>query len=1182
MSKNITTTSPWGPNPMSSSHFRRLLMSCSALPIAATFIAAPVLSQSPAIPRAPMQVAQAIQASGPVATIANEDPFQVRFRADTLVLEPVLSVGLLGGGRTAIIGEEVGFQTYSNYPAFIKSSEIRVFKSGQSPDAIPLAKAAIDADGRAVWRAAGNAQDAYYYVYRVAGHDGKFDETAPQELTLVAEKLPDDLDFGTRPKDHVFATVDQTARRTIDMPALMATVTGRADPITDVVRVSGQLVPIDQEGKFSAQQIVPRAGGAMTLVISRRQAEIKRVTQSFSGDGDDWFIVGHGDLTLGKTNHSGPSSNVSGDTLAQGSYAIGRAAFYAKGVTRNDITITAAVDTGEAALADLFTNLDRKDPRQLLRRLNTEQYYPTYGDDSTTVEDAPTQGRFYLKAGRGANQFVVGNFLTQIAGGELVQLDRGLFGALLDLNSQKVTSFGERQARLTTFAASPGTLPGREEFRGTGSSLFFLKRQDISIGSQRLRIEIRDHETGLILESRELHPQQDYDFDPFQGRVMLLNPLASSMASGSVVRESSAAGNVPVLVVRYEYSPPIGSFIGNTIGGRGSAWVGEKVRVGVTGQQTAIEDAQQTLVSVDVLHRIAAGTYAKAEFATSKGPGFGQSSSVDGGLSFSDFNTAGVSTTAHAWRTELALNVAELTQRSGDHGAASAYFESSDRGFSSAGRLSPASTQRWGLAGSRPLGTTGLFSVKYDELVSRDVGTSRTGVFDVSNRYAISGGALTAKAGLRFEDRVAGLLYNSVQTGARTDAAVEVGYAPRGTNWSVHAFGQGTLRHDPTRSRNNRIGIGGTRQVTQRLSLEGEISGGDGGQGADIQLNHRRANGSQSFVGYSLFADRTDGGLDPQNLFTRSNRGTLTVGARQRFSDSLSVTGETRIGMGGIAPSLTRSFGLVFDPTRKLSLGGSFETGKIDDATTGIFRRTAASLTLGYTLENLRIGSAIELRDEKGVGRNQRVWLLRNNLNYGVNRDWRMVGQVNIARADNATLSIQAAEFTDAMLGLAYRPVENEHFNALFRLQYFDDLGPVGQITGSGESQSPKQTSTIISADANYDITQHLSIGAKYGFREGKVSLARGSDDFVDASAHLGVVQLTYDVAKEWEVLLEGRALWVTQARDQRLGALGAIYRHLGNNIKIGIGYSWSDFSDDLTDQSYTSQGPFVNLIGKF
>jgi hypothetical protein len=34
--------------------------------------------------------------------------------------------------------------------------------------------------------------------------------------------------------------------------------------------------------------------------------------------------------------------------------------------------------------------------------------------------------------------------------------------------------------------------------------------------------------------------------------------------------------------------------------------------------------------------------------------------------------------------------------------------------------------------------------------------------------------------------------------------------------------------------------------------------------------------------------------------------------------------------------------------------------------------------------------------------------------------------------------------------------------------------------------------------------------------------------------------------------------------------------------VKIGVGYSLSDFSDDLTDQSYSSHGPFLNLVGKF
>ncbi len=122
----------------------------------------------------------------------------------------------------------------------------------------------------------------------------------------------------------------------------------------------------------------------------------------------------------------------------------------------------------------------------------------------------------------------------------------------------------------------------------------------------------------------------------------------------------------------------------------------------------------------------------------------------------------------------------------------------------------------------------------------------------------------------------------------------------------------------------------------------------------------------------------------------------------------------------------------------------------------------------------------------------------------------------------------------------------------------------------------------MVSIDVNYDITKWLTVGAKYGYHGGKVSLGRNSNTFVSSNAHLGVIRADFHVNKQWDVLAEGRGLWVTAADDKRLGALGAIYRHLGNNVKIGVGYSLSDFSDDLTDQSYTSHGPFLNILSKF
>jgi hypothetical protein len=1174
----------------------------SPRPAQTSAIAIAAATQSPPVIEAPVQnimVETAAPVSQPAVQIAStmastallsqssahdanalsntSDPFDIQFRADTLVVTPVLNIGLIESERTAAAGETVSFMGYSNYPAFIEKGEVRIFRASQSPDGEPVVVLPVDANGSAQWAVPETGPSAMFYIYRVYGANSKFDETSPQELTIVDKELAQAKAAMpvTRPN---FGNIDEAARRNIELGGMMATVSGSADPASDVVRVSGQFVPVDASGRFVSQQIVSRTTGAMSVSIDRNGKQIKHVDQSFAVPKDDWLIVGQGDLTLGKSYSSGPSSLVSGDSLAEGSYALGRAAFYAKGVVGDDVRVTASVDTGETLVKDLFSNLDRKDPRQLLRRLNRDQYYPTYGDNSTLVEDAPTQGRFYLRINKDDSQFVVGNFVTQVNGAELAQLDRGLFGALSDYKSNEVTSFGERKIQITGFASDPGTIPGREEFRGTGGSLYFLKRQDVSIGSERVRVEVRDRETGIVLETRELHAQQDYDFDPFQGRLLLLKPLASTVSNNGVVREGSSTGNVPVLVVRYEYSPPVGSLDGYTVGGRGTGWLGETVRFGVTAQSDTTEDSDQSLLGLDVLVRATAGTYIKAEVAQTEGVGFGQSNSVDGGLSFTDIASPGTSFRSKAWRTEAAINFAELAGKSGDLGTASAYFEHYDRGFSSAGRLTPAETQRWGVAAAIPITDTTTIAAKYDELTSADAGTSKTGTFDFAQRF----GAVTGKLGLRYEDRVAGLLFNSVQSGKRTDAAAELEYAPNGKDWSLHAFGQGTLERDDSRTRNNRYGVGAKAELTEKLSLAAEVSNGDGGVGADVQLNSRLGKGTEVYVGYALFADRTDTGLDSQNIFTRSNNSTLTVGARQRFSDSFSVYGENRTGFGGSAPSLTRSFGLKFDPTEKLSFTGSFERGQIDDATTGLFRRTAGSVGVGYSSEGVRIGSSVELRKEEGIGRDQKVWLLRNDFSYAVDPNWTALARFNMAKADNDSSSIRAAEFTDALVGFAYRPVNNERLNALVRFNYFEDLGPAGQITGSGQTQSPKQISKIGSIDLNYDLSEKFTIGAKYGYRGGKVSLGRNSDVFVSSDAHLVVLRGDYHVNKQWDLLAEGRALWVTAADDKRFGALGAIYRHLGNNVKVGVGYSLSDFSDDLTDQSYTSHGPFFNILGKF
>ena len=71
-----------------------------------------------------------------------------------------------------------------------------------------------------------------------------------------------------------------------------------------------------------------------------------------------------------------------------------------------------------------------------------------------------------------------------------------------------------------------------------------------------------------------------------------------------------------------------------------------------------------------------------------------------------------------------------------------------------------------------------------------------------------------------------------------------------------------------------------------------------------------------------------------------------------------------------------------------------------------------------------------------------------------------------------------------------------------------------------------------------------------------------------------------YRFGENWEVLLETRLLDMPDLNERRVGALTAVSRYFGDHVKVGIGYNFTDFSDDLTDLDFDHQGVFLNVTG--
>lgn len=1116
------------------------------------------------------------------------DKTQVQFKHDNLMLEPRLnvtawprSIRYRDVAETDFVEDQVEFSLYSNYRSFIERAEVLIFSEKQSIRDIPLAVIDLDTNGRGLWQSDFDSYSAagmtLKYLVRVYDKNGYFDETLPQPLWVVDQVDP--VVVFANPEVELLAGYGESRISTRNIPLRGGTIQTHGKEIPDGhgVWLAGYAVPVDNKGNFVAEEILPEGIHTVEVAVLNQAGNGELFLRDLALDRSDWFTVGIADMTLSANKTNGPANILAPDNpqYSEDMNIHGRLAFYSHGKFDNGWSLTASADTREGPLDEIFSNFLDKSSDAQFRRMDPDRHYPTFGDDSTVVDNAPTRGKFYVKMKKDETYGLWGNFKIGYLNNSLAHIDRDLYGANMHYQSLNLTSFGEQRLQVEGFGADPGTVARRDEFRGTGGSLFYLQQRDILEGSESLRIEVRDKDSGLVLGVKALVPELDYDIDTIQGRILLTEILPTTATDDLLVNTDSISGHPVFLVVRYEHTPGFDDPETLVTGGMVHYWLNDHIKVGLTAGWEEEADIEKSVGGVDLTLRKSATTWLKLEAGRTRGPGVTTATSADGGYEFATAESDTDSEVeATAYRIDGSVGFSDLRDRW--RGRMTFYLQDLGAGYTAPGLATSNELKQYGGSLELPFAERWLGRLKLDRQVQSE------GIETESNEanidYLINDN-WTLSSGVRTDSRQdnSEVVPLTQEDGDRIDGVIQVNYDSR-KRWTSYGYVQETMQASGDRDDNSRVGVGGSWRLNDRFNLLGEISEGDLGTGASLGTEFLYSDRTTMYANYTMENERTDNGM-------LSRKGNMVSGYRSRYSDSASVYLEEKYTHGNVPTGLVHSTGVELTPTDRLNFSANLDLGTLKDPNTAAeLERTAVGASIGYGFDRLALASGLEYRVDNAERTDssyseRTTWLLKNSFKFQLTPDWRILGKFNYSKSESSLGESYDGDYTEAVLGYAYRPVSFDRLNVLLKYTYFNNLPASDNESGSDTSFI--QRSHIGAVDVMYDLTPRWTLGGKYAYRFGQVAQDREDPDFFDSRAHLYVLRADWHFLHRWDALMEARMLDLPDAQDSRSGALVTLYRHLGNHVKVGIGYNFSDFSDDLTQMDYRHQGLFINLIGK-
>jgi hypothetical protein len=975
-------------------------------------------------------------------------------------------------------------------------------------------------------------------------------------------------------------------------------------------------------GQASFSLIAPSQPQDVTLRLTGGQAQLVGVVP-FEADIREMIAAGliEGSLRLSKRSSASTISPARVDdgfeqaishfsrsqTSANGNQRTvdARASMFLKGKIAGETLLTLSFDT------------DKETRSRLLRDIKPEEFYPVYGDASIRGFEARSSDKVYVRIDQQRSFVMYGDYNTgegfaQMAGSGVVA---GTDLRQLSAYNRTLTGLRAHQEGSSGFVngfAAYDTLKNlTEELRANGTSGPFAVRNANAVeNSEKIELLVRDRrQLNVVLSVTPLTRLNDYVFEPFSGRILLTRPVPSV----------DADGNPLSLRISYEVDQGGDNYL--VAGVDGQFNVSPNVVIGGAYTQDKNPNAPISLAGVYAGMQLGDKTTVVAELAQSKA-----------------LPAATATSTATSAATQVGKAQRIVLTHQGDAIQGSAYINRSDASFinTSNGAAAGAGTQQVGgkvnasisprlSVNAQTQVTDDLASqayqrsasvgvqLKLSELLSVRAGLARNqtqgtvgGILNATGCNPAPGSAYSPASSGGFSGAGSGTLLNvNNANGANGANGVNATNDCNNVlNPSISTSSIASAVPTMTQHQSDTLQLGVDAKITARVTASATLElGNSTDTNSSGQSNTDKARHLELAIAYQLAerarlylrADTQRGLANPYSLNNNTDKTTtFALGLDASYMQGGQIFSEYRLrdAVGGqesqLASGLRNAWllrdGVLLSTSaeRLKQLSGSASMGQ---------NATAFTLGLDYTASELwKAGSKLEWRrlDQHRTGdiTLQDTLLVNVNAARKLDRDWTALLRNYYLSTNNH--GSQPNGWQDRFqLGVAYRPVDTNRFDALGKLEYKTE----SNINGADEYRK-----VLVSAmQGNWHpsrpwwLTGRLaakSVNERFPSTTDAATgtVAAGVSDRY--SAYLLAGRLVYDLTEKLDLgltvgFMSGHGTGQTGRSVQKGLGLEAGYA-LGSNVWASAGYNVQGYTDKDLTSDYTGKGAYLRLRYKF